>query len=66
VWQQPIYLLRKRDGSYLSASCSLEDGMLVVHPYAVGFVRPELLRDRVDAEVVGQITTIVRSLLPSP
>jgi hypothetical protein len=66
VWQQPLYLLRKRDGSYLSASCSLEDGVLVVHPYTEAFVRPELLRNRVDAEVLGQIAAIVRSLLPSP
>jgi hypothetical protein len=65
MWGQPLYLLRKRDGSYLSTSCSLEDGMIVVHPYTEGFVRPERLRNRVDAEVVGQIVTVIRSL-PSP
>jgi hypothetical protein len=64
-WEQPVYLLMRRDGSYLLASCSLEDGALAVHPYTEGFVRPERLRDRVDAEVVGQIVTIIRSL-PSP
>jgi hypothetical protein len=65
VWEQPLYLLTKRDGSYLAASCSLESDTLVVRPYSEGFVRPERFRNRVDAEVVGQIVTIVRSLLPS-
>jgi hypothetical protein len=64
VWEQPLYLLRKRDGSYLSASCSLEDGLLVVNPHSEGFIRPEHLQNGVDAEVVGQIVTIVRSMVP--
>jgi hypothetical protein len=62
MWDQQLYLLRKRDGSYLSASCSLENGMIVVHPYAERFVRPERLRKGVEAEVVGQIVTVIRSL----
>jgi hypothetical protein len=64
-WEQPAYLLMRRDGSYVLASCSLEDGTIIVHPYAEGFVRPERLRDGVDAQVVGQIVTVIRSL-PSP
>jgi hypothetical protein len=64
-WEQPAYLLMRRDGSYILASCSLEDGTIIVHPYAEGFVRPERLRDGVDAQVVGQIVTVIRSL-PSP
>jgi hypothetical protein len=65
VWEQPLYLLQRRDGSHLLASCSLEDHTLVVHPYSEGFRRPEHFRDRVDAEVVGQIVAAVRSLTPS-
>jgi hypothetical protein len=64
-WEQPVYLLMRRDGSYVLASCSLEDGAIIVHPYTEAFVRPERLRDRVDAQVVGQIVTVLRSL-PSP
>jgi hypothetical protein len=37
----------------------------VLHPHTEGFVRPERLRNHIDAEVVGQIVTIVRSL-PAP
>jgi hypothetical protein len=65
AWEQPLYLLGRRDGSYVLATCSIENGCIVVHPYSEGFVRPERLRNRVDAEVVGQIVTVVRSL-PSP
>jgi transcriptional regulator with XRE-family HTH domain len=61
-WEQPIFLLRKRDGSYVLASCSMEDNTIVVHPCTESFVTPERLQNRVDAEVIGQIMTIVRSL----
>lgn len=65
-WEQPVYLLMRRDGSYLLASCSLEDSTFVVHPYTENFTRPERLRDGVDAQLVGQVVTIVRSLLSPP
>lgn len=64
-WEQPIYLVTRRDGSYVLASCNLENSTIVVHPYAERFVRPERLRDGVDAHVVGQVVTVIRSL-PSP
>jgi hypothetical protein len=64
-WEQLLYLLRKRDGSYVLASCGLEDDSIIVHPYTEDFVRPERLRNLVDAEVVGQVVTVVRSI-PSP
>jgi hypothetical protein len=65
AWEQPIYLLAKRDGSYRMASCSMEDGAIVLHPYTDKFIPPERLRKSTDAEVVGQIVTVIRSL-PSP
>ncbi len=63
--EQPIYLLRKRDESYLMASCSMENGTIVLHPYTDRFVPPQRFQKSTDAEVVGQIVTVVRSL-PSP
>jgi len=62
LWEQPLYLVLRRDGSHLFASCTLEDYMIVVHPHADGFVPHERLRNRVDGEVLGQIHAIVRSL----
>ncbi len=62
LWQQPLYVLLRRDGTYLCACCSLENGTLVIHPYSLDYQRPEQLRNRQDAEVIGQIVTIARSL----
>jgi hypothetical protein len=62
VWQQPLYVLLKRDGTYTCACCSLENGTLVTHPYSLRPLRPEHLRNRNDAEVVGQVVTIARAL----
>jgi len=60
--QQPVYLLLKRDGTYLCACCSLENGALVVHPYSSDFHRAEVFRYRHDVEVVGQIVMIASKL----
>jgi len=62
LWQQPVYVLLKRDGTYLCACCGLENGNVVVHPYSQRFWRPEQFRYHQDVEVVGQIVLIARKL----
>jgi len=62
LWQQPLYVLLKREGTYLCGCCSLEDGTLVIHPCLPNHQRPQHLRNHHDAEVVGQIVTIARRL----
>jgi hypothetical protein len=62
VWQQPLYVIRMRDGTYLCACCSVENGTLVIHPYAQHFRRFEHLRYHQDAEIVGRIVTVARNL----
>ena len=62
LWQQPLYVVLKRDGTYLCGCCGRENGMLVIHHYSQHFHRPEEFRIHHDAEVVGQIVTIVRRL----
>jgi transcriptional regulator with XRE-family HTH domain len=62
IWQQPLYVLQKRDGTYLCACCGIENDNLVVHPYSEHFYRPAQMRYHQDAEVVGEIVTIVRKL----
>jgi hypothetical protein len=62
LWEQPLYVLLRRDGTYMCACCSLENGSLVIHPYSPDYQRPERLRNHQDAEVVGQIVTIARTL----
>ena len=60
VWQQPIFVVFKRDGNYLAASCSLENGRLVVHSYGPEFRPGVEYRLHRDAEIVGQIVAIAR------
>ena len=61
-WQQPLYVLLRRDGTYMCGCCSLENSTLVIHPYSLNQQRPEHLRNHRDAEVVGQVVTIARRL----
>lgn len=63
LWQQPLYVILKRDGTYLCACCGIENGSLVVHPYSQQLYRPTQLRYHDDAEIVGQVVTIARKLV---
>jgi len=62
AWQQPVYVIQMRDGTYLCACCGIENGTLVIHPYSDQFHRSERLRYHYDAEVVGRIVTVARKL----
>ena len=59
-WQQPLYIILTRDGSYLACCCAVENGLLVIHPYGRDFHRSSQYRLHQDAEVVGQIVAIAR------
>jgi hypothetical protein len=63
LWQQPLYVLLKRDGTFQCACCGLENGTLVIHPYSQQFHRPEQLRYHHDVEVVGQIVMVARKVV---
>jgi hypothetical protein len=60
--EQPISLVFRRDGSYLRGRCTLRQNNLTVHSYPGGPFSTQQFRSGVDAEVVGQVTTIVRRL----
>ena len=62
AWQQPVYVIQMRDGTYLCACCGIENGTLVIHPYSQQFRRSEHLRYHQDAEVIGRIVTVARKL----
>jgi hypothetical protein len=61
-WQQLIYVLLKRDGTYLVGPCGQENGALVMHPDREHLKFQEEFRNRRDAELVGQVFAIVRRL----
>jgi len=62
LWQQPIYVLLKRDGTYICGCCSEENGTLIIHPHLPSHLPTEHLRNHQDAEVIGQVVTVVRRL----
>ena len=62
VWEQPVYIVLLRDGSYLCGSCVLRQGILTVHPHSDTPNSSIRLRNGIDAEVIGQVTTILRKL----
>ncbi len=61
-WQQPMYLLLKRDGTYLVASCSLDDRVLEIREFVQHQWRTISLVNHDQAEVTGQIVGIARAL----
>jgi transcriptional regulator with XRE-family HTH domain len=62
LWQQPVYMIVRRNGTYASACCGVENGTLVIHPYASKFRRSERVRYNQDAEIIGEIVSVVRRL----
>jgi len=62
LWAQPLYILLRRDGSYLCTSCTQQGDTVVVRPFSDGFVRPVRFLDQVDVEVVGKVVAVVRRL----
>jgi hypothetical protein len=61
--EPPLCLLLKRDGSYLCGCCALYQGNLVLRPHLGGRLATEQFRNGIDAEVIGQVTTILRRFL---
>ncbi|MGE5111367.1 MAG: hypothetical protein ACM3JB_10955 [Acidobacteriaceae bacterium] len=61
LWQQPLYIILKRDGTYLCGCCSQENDTLVIHTYQGGTHKREELRSR-DAEVIGKVVSVARRL----
>jgi hypothetical protein len=61
-WERPLYLLLTRDGRYLCGSCTLERGFVAVHPYPDRPFGPRQFKNGSEAEIVGEVTTILRRL----
>ena len=61
LWQQPLYIILKRDGTYQCGCCSQENDTVVIHTYQGGTHKREELRSR-DAEIIGKIVSVARRL----
>ena len=62
VWEEPLYVILLRDGSYLCGSCTLRRGLLTIHPHSERPRSSIQLRNTVDCELIGQVTGAVRRL----
>lgn len=60
--EPPLCLLLKRDGSYLCGCCDLQQGNIVVRAYPGGRLVAQQFRNGIDAEITGQVTTILRRI----
>ena len=63
VWEQPVYIVLLRDGSYVCGSCELGQGVLTVHAHSETPNKSIRLKNGIDAEVIGQVTAILRRLV---
>ena len=54
-WRQPVYLLLKRDGSYLTSCCGVEGNLVVVHEFSQNRWHKTILGRLDDIDVIGQI-----------
>jgi hypothetical protein len=62
--EQSIYILLRRDGRFLCGRTALEGGDLLVQSFSDGVSKPVRLRNRLDAEVVGQVVGVIRRVRP--
>ena len=61
-WEQPLYILLKRDGSFLCGPCTLQRGVLIYDPHSDRHHSALRFRNGIDAEMIGQVTSIFRRL----
>jgi hypothetical protein len=61
-WKQPVYLLARRDGSYFCGRFALAGNTTVLHPFSARPSSPKPHDSGGDAEVVGQIVTVLRRI----
>lgn len=59
-WEQPLYVLLLRDGTYRLASCHIERRILLVDFFSDRFLHYERLHPGMDVEVVGRLTALLR------
>lgn len=63
VCEESLYLVLERDGRYRCGHCSLEGNNLAVRGYPGDPTGTRRFRNGLDAEVVGQVTTLLRRLV---
>jgi hypothetical protein len=60
--EQPVYMMAKRDGGYVCASCRVDRGTLALYRQPLKPLAPVVTESRDDLEIIGQVTAILRRL----
>jgi hypothetical protein len=61
-WKQPVYLLARRDGSYFCGRFALAGNTTVLHPLSASPPSAKPHEIGGDAEIVGQVVTVLRRI----
>ena len=61
-WKQPVYLLARRDGSYFCGRFALAGNTTVLHPLSTSLPSAKPHQSGGDAEIVGQVVTVLRRI----
>jgi hypothetical protein len=62
-WESPLYVVFRRDGSYICCVCTIERGLLVIHSHRDGPSERRQFGKTGDAEVIGKVIAIVRRVV---
>jgi hypothetical protein len=61
-WKEPVYLLARRDGSYFCGRFARAGKTTVLHPLSARSSIPKPHESGGDAEIVGQVVTVLRRI----
>jgi hypothetical protein len=61
-WENPLCLILMRSGDYVCSPCVVRNGVLNLHPHPDSSVPSMTLRNRDEAEIIGQLVAIIRKL----
>jgi hypothetical protein len=61
-WKQPVYLLARRDGSYFCGRFALAGNTTMLHPLSADLRNAKPHETGGDAEIVGQVATVLRRM----
>jgi hypothetical protein len=61
-WKQPVYLLAQRDGSYFYGRFALAGNTTVLHPLSARSSSPKPHENAGEAEIIGQVVTVLRRI----
>ena len=60
--ERPVYMILKREGGYVCGCCTVDRGTIAIHRHSLQPTPPMQIERHADAEIIGQVTAILRRL----